>query len=132
LLLPIWLLGPISPITPANLPLILYAALPTSLLAPFCWMIGIARLGAARTALFINLLPIVVAALAWATLGEQLHTNHAIGGGLALIGVAIGLWEANLLTGGKRCLIRRRGRRKNCERLISQASRAQAIRQAPP
>lgn len=91
MLLPIWLMGTISPITSANLPLILYAAIPTSLLAPLCWMIGIQRLGAARTALFINLLPLVVAFLAWGILGEELHAYHAIGGALALVGVALGL-----------------------------------------
>ncbi|MBB3287972.1 MULTISPECIES: DMT family transporter [Rhizobium] len=91
LLIPIFLMGDISPITTANLPLILYAAIPTSLVAPLCWMIGIQRLGASRTSLLINLLPIIVAALAWALLGEQLHAYHAIGGALALIGVGLGL-----------------------------------------
>ncbi|ASW07441.1 MULTISPECIES: DMT family transporter [unclassified Rhizobium] len=91
LLIPIFLMGDISPITTANVPLILYAAIPTSLIAPLCWMIGIQRLGAGRTSLLINLLPIVVAALAWALLGEQLYSYHAIGGALALIGVGLGL-----------------------------------------
>jgi drug/metabolite transporter (DMT)-like permease len=91
LLVPIWLLGPISPITAANLPLILYAAIPTSLLAPLCWMIGIQRLGAARTSLFVNLLPIFVAGLAWAILDERLQSYHVIGGALALSGVGFGL-----------------------------------------
>jgi drug/metabolite transporter (DMT)-like permease len=99
LLVPVFLMGDISPITSANLPLILYAAIPTSLLAPLCWMIGIQKLGAARTSLLINLLPIVVAALAWAILGEQLHTYHAIGGALALIGVGIGLRQAKVAKG---------------------------------
>ncbi|HEY4252566.1 MAG TPA: DMT family transporter [Roseomonas sp.] len=91
MLVPIWLLGPISPITAASLPLILYAAIPTSLVAPLCWMIGIRDLGAARTALLINLLPLVVALLAWSVLGEELHAYHAIGGAMALLGVAMGL-----------------------------------------
>ncbi|MGM4982064.1 DMT family transporter [Rhizobium sp. 11_C7_N12_5] len=91
LLIPVFLMGDISPVTTANLPLILYAAIPTSLVAPLCWMIGIQKLGASRTSLLINLLPIVVAALAWALLGEQLHSYHAIGGALALIGVGLGL-----------------------------------------
>lgn len=91
LLIPIFLMGDISPITTANVPLILYAAIPTSLIAPLCWMIGIQRLGAGRTSLLIDLLPIVVAALAWALLGEQLYSYHAIGGALALIGVGLGL-----------------------------------------
>ncbi len=99
LLLPVWLMGTISPITSANLPLILYAAIPTSLLAPLCWMIGIQRLGAARTSLFINLLPIVVALLAWGILGEQLLSYHAIGGALALLGVGLGLRETKVARG---------------------------------
>ncbi|MGY5802727.1 DMT family transporter [Rhizobium sp. LEGMi12c] len=94
LLIPVFLMGDISPITTTNLPLILYAAIPTSLIAPFCWMIGIHKLGASRTSLLINLLPIIVAALAWALLGEQLHPYHAIGGALALIGVGLGLRKA--------------------------------------
>jgi drug/metabolite transporter (DMT)-like permease len=99
MLLPVWLMGTISPITAANLPLVLYAAIPTSLIAPLYWMMGIQRLGAARTALFINLVPIVVAVLAWAILGEQLHGYHAIGGGLALLGVGIGLRQAQVARG---------------------------------
>jgi len=99
LLIPVFLMGDISPITSANLPLILYAAIPTSLVAPLCWMIGIQKLGAARTSLLINLLPIVVAALAWAVLGEQLHAYHAIGGALALIGVGIGLRQTKVAKG---------------------------------
>jgi len=99
LLIPIFLMGEISPITAVNLPLILYAAIPTSLVAPLCWMIGIHKLGAARTSLLINLLPIVVAALAWATLGEELHAYHAIGGALALIGVGIGLRQTRIAKG---------------------------------
>jgi len=94
LLFPVFLMGDISPVTTTNLPLILYAAIPTSLIAPFCWMIGIHRLGASRASLLINLLPIIVAALAWMLLGEELHSYHAIGGALALIGVGLGLRKA--------------------------------------
>lgn len=92
-LLPIWLLGTVSPITARNLPLILFAAIPTSLLAPMCWMTGISRLGAARTALTMNLLPLIVAILAWALLKEQLHTYDYLGGMIALAGVMLGLGE---------------------------------------
>ncbi|MBB4566289.1 DMT family transporter [Rhizobium leucaenae] len=99
LLIPVFLMGDIAPITSANLPLILYAAIPTSLVAPLCWMIGIRNLGAARTSLLINLLPIIVAVLAWAILHEQLHAYHAIGGALALIGVGLGLRQAKIAKG---------------------------------
>jgi drug/metabolite transporter (DMT)-like permease len=49
--------------------------------------------------LLINLLPIVVAALAWVLIGEQLHAYHAIGGALALIGVGLGLRQAKIARG---------------------------------
>lgn len=101
-LLPIWLIGPISPITPRNLPMILFAAIPTSLLAPFLWMHGISRLGAARASLTINLLPILVALMAWLILGEQLHFYHYIGGGVCLAGVMLGLREWSFGRGGKK------------------------------
>lgn len=91
MLIPIWLAGPVSPVTSANLPLILYAAIPTSLVAPWCWLIGIQRLGSGRTALFINLVPVAVALLAWWLLREELHAYHLIGGIVALLGVALGL-----------------------------------------
>ena len=93
ILIPVWLTGPIEPITRAGVPLILFAAIPASLLAPLFWMIGIARLGAARTALTINLVPVFVALMAWLILGEQLHNYHYIGGGIALLGVVVGLRE---------------------------------------
>ncbi|GBR04261.1 multidrug DMT transporter [Gluconacetobacter liquefaciens] len=93
ILIPLWLMGPVSPITASNLPLILFAAIPASLLAPLFWVIGITRLGAARTALTINVLPVVVALLAWMFLQERLQGYHYIGGGIALLGVIVGLRE---------------------------------------
>ena len=90
LLLPGWLLGPMSVPSSANLPLILFAAVPASLVAPWCWMAGIRRLGASYCRLFLNLLPVVVAALAAMLLGELLYSYHLIGGSLALAGVALG------------------------------------------
>lgn len=87
MLLPFWWGAPASPITAQNAPLILYAGIPASIGAPFFWISGIKRLGAARASLFMNLLPIFVAGAACALLGETLHTWHAIGGLLALAGV---------------------------------------------
>ncbi len=93
LMMPMWLLGPKSALDAANLPLVLYAALPTSLLAPWGWMNAISRLGAGRATMFINLIPILAAAIAWVWLGERLQAYHLIGGALTLIGVSIGLYE---------------------------------------
>ena len=93
MMLPMWLLGPKSPLTAANMPLVLYAALMASLLAPWTWMHTVARLGAGRATMFINLIPILSAAVACLWLGERLEAYHLIGGALCLVGVSIGLYE---------------------------------------
>jgi drug/metabolite transporter (DMT)-like permease len=90
-ILPFWIASPVSPPTVANLPLILYAAIAASLLAPVFWIVGIRRLGASRATLFLNLLPPIVAGLAWGLLGEEIRSFHLVGGAVALIGVAIAL-----------------------------------------
>ena len=73
--------------TAQNIPLILYAGIPASIAAPFCWMSGIKKVGPARASLFMNLLPVFVALAAYTLLAEQLHGYHAAGGALALAGV---------------------------------------------
>lgn len=93
MMMPMWLLGPKSPLTAANLPLVLYAALAASLVAPWMWMGTVARLGAGRAAMFINLIPILSAIIAVLWLGERLEIYHLVGGALCLIGVSIGLYE---------------------------------------
>ncbi|MGF1734806.1 DMT family transporter [Photobacterium satsumensis] len=72
-----------------SLPLIMYAALPASVLAPWCWLKGIEILGADRTAMFMNLMPVLTALIASVTLGEQLAVYHYIGGGMVLSGVIL-------------------------------------------
>ncbi|MBO0405757.1 DMT family transporter [Aeromonas hydrophila] len=69
--------------------LILYAGIPTSALSPWLWMQGIALLGASRTAIFMNLLPVMTAGLAISWLGERLTSSHLIGGGMTLFGVLL-------------------------------------------
>ncbi|WP_429182085.1 DMT family transporter [Aeromonas salmonicida] len=84
--------------------LILYAGIPTSALSPWLWMQGIALLGASRTAIFMNLLPVMTAVLAISWLGEKLTSYHLNGGGLTLLGVLL----AQLLV--QPVLLRRRAR----------------------
>lgn len=73
----------------ATVPLILYAGLGASIVLPILWIQGIRHLGPNRCSIFINVLPVMTAAIAVLLLGEQLHTYHLIGGGVALIGVVI-------------------------------------------
>ncbi|MGV7206342.1 DMT family transporter [Oxalobacteraceae bacterium A2-2] len=90
LILPFWWLAPSSPLTAANAPLVLYAGIPASIGAPFCWMTGVRQLGPARASMYLNLLPLLVAGCAALLLGEQLRGYHAVGGALALLGVWLG------------------------------------------
>jgi drug/metabolite transporter (DMT)-like permease len=62
---------------------ILYVALFPSIVAYFCWNRGVEVLGANRTGLFINLIPVFASILAILFLGETLRAFHIIG--MALI-----------------------------------------------
>lgn len=89
MLLPVYLLSPNSPITPENLPLVLFAGIFSSIVAGFFWMQGVIHLGANRAMLFMNLLPVFVALFAVMTLNEKLHTFHIVGGLVTLAGVLL-------------------------------------------
>lgn len=77
------------PLTMAGLPLVLYAGIPASVIAPFLWMIGIDKLGAGSTTALMNLLPVFSVGIAVLFLGETLHAYHLIGGGVTLFGVIL-------------------------------------------
>ena len=62
---------------------ILYVAVFPSIVAYFCWNRGVEVLGANRTGLFINLIPVFASILAILFLGETLQAFHVFG--LALI-----------------------------------------------
>ncbi|MCE9687577.1 DMT family transporter [Shewanella sp. AS16] len=72
-----------------SLPLIAFAAIGASILAPWAWMKAIAALGTARTSIFVNLLPLLTALLAHLGLGERLSHYHYLGGTLVLLGVML-------------------------------------------
>ncbi|UFH51692.1 DMT family transporter [Pseudomonas sp. KNUC1026] len=89
-LLPWYLLGERSGITAQSLPLVLYAGLLASILAPWLWINGVQAVGPSRASLFLNLIPLIVALVAVGWLGERLAPYHAVGGALALLGVWLG------------------------------------------
>lgn len=88
-LLPLFVLSEKTGLNASNIPLLLYAWLPTSMLAPLLWMKAIGTLGPSRTTLFFNLVPILTALIAAFALGEQLAMYHFIGGALTLGGVIL-------------------------------------------
>ncbi|WP_082037902.1 DMT family transporter [Flavihumibacter solisilvae] len=68
---------------------ILYLGLGTSVISFLCWNAAIARLGAARTALFGNLIPIFSSLEALLILQEKITYIHIISGILVITGLVI-------------------------------------------
>ena len=90
LLLPLTLTAHSMAIPVEGAGLVLFAGIGSSLFAAYLWMHGIQKLGSDRTAIFMNLLPLFTALMASAMLGETIHHYHWVGGGLILLGVAMG------------------------------------------
>lgn len=89
LLTPGFLMAPDVSLNTQNIPLILFAAIPASIIAPFLWIQGVMRLGASTASIFMNLAPIFTAIIAVTFLHESLHSYHFIGGGVTLAGVIL-------------------------------------------
>ncbi|OHV82864.1 DMT family transporter [Rhizobium sp. LCM 4573] len=88
-LLPGYLMEGAASFTPANVTMILYTAIPGSIVAPFVWMSAVKHLGAGRTAIFMNLIPVITAIVAALFLDEALHVYHLIGGGMTIAGIVL-------------------------------------------
>lgn len=74
-------------LTSANILSVLYAAVFPSLLAPLLWMLAIQKLGPNSTSIFMNLMPIFTAMIAYVWLNEAWTIYHSIGGGVILAAV---------------------------------------------
>ncbi|MDC8759153.1 DMT family transporter [Janthinobacterium fluminis] len=77
------------PVSAAGLPLVLFAGIPASVLAPFLWMHGVGKLGPSRATTMMNLLPVFTVAIALLFLGETLHAYDVVGGLVTLLGVVL-------------------------------------------
>ena len=89
MLCPVWLTSEHLLPTTASLPFIAYAAIAASIIAPWMWIKAIDILGADTTAMFMNLMPIIVLTMAIFFLGEQIHAFHIAGGLLVITGVML-------------------------------------------
>jgi drug/metabolite transporter (DMT)-like permease len=69
--------------------IILYLGVGTSVIAFLCWNLAIGKLGAARTALFGNLIPVFSTLEAVLILGEEFLMIHIVSGILVIAGVII-------------------------------------------
>ena len=79
----------LDPINAQNAGSVLYAGLFPSLVAPLLWMLSIQHLGPNRTSIFMNLMPIVTAVIAYYWLAEQWTVYHTAGTALAIFGVLL-------------------------------------------
>ncbi len=84
----LWEMAAVGPFTlsPGVAASIGYVAVFPSIVAYFCWNRGVAVIGANRTGLFINLIPVFAAVLAIVFLGESLKAYHLAGMALILAG----------------------------------------------
>ena len=77
-----------------NLLSVLYAGIFPSLIAPLLWMISVQKLGPNQTSIFMNLMPIFTAIIAYIGLNEAWTIYHTLGGGLILVAVFIAQYKA--------------------------------------
>lgn len=76
-------------IPPQGIAMVLFAGIGSSILAAFCWMRSVHRIGAERTGVYMNLLPLLTALIACVTLGETIQPYHWLGGSAILAGVVL-------------------------------------------
>ncbi|MCF7355292.1 DMT family transporter [Vibrio sp. CK2-1] len=74
-------------------PMVGFAALAASIIAPWCWLKGVAFIGAERATLFMNLVPIFTASISVLLLGVHPTQFHLIGGGLVFIGLTLAQYK---------------------------------------
>jgi drug/metabolite transporter (DMT)-like permease len=88
---------------------VLYLAVAGTLLAFFWWNLAIQRVGAGRTAVFTNLVPVVGVLLAWVVLGERLTAVQLFGGLLTVAGVWVCQGPAGMRAAWRQAWVRLRG-----------------------
>ncbi len=75
---------------------LLYVSLFASVLAFLFWNQGVAKLGPSRSGVFIHLMPVYGAALAFLFLGEGVQWFQWVGGALVFAGLALMNWQRGL------------------------------------
>jgi len=85
----------IDPINQDNVASVLYAGVFPSLVAPLLWMIAVQYLGPNRTSIFMNLMPVFTAIIAYFWLHEAWTIYHTIGGVVILVGIVMAQKKSN-------------------------------------
>ncbi|MDM1758661.1 MULTISPECIES: DMT family transporter [unclassified Acinetobacter] len=80
-----------------NVGSVLYAGIFPSLIAPFVWMMAVRYLGPNRTSIFMNLMPVFTAIIAFFWLNEAWTIYHSIGGLIILLGIVLAQKKVKVL-----------------------------------
>ena len=72
-----------------NITSVLYAGIFPSLIAPLVWMLAVQKLGPSQTSVFMNLMPVITAIIAYVWLNEAWTIYHTVGGGIILLGIVL-------------------------------------------
>lgn len=73
---------------------IIYAGIFPSIAAPFLWMMAVQQLGPNRSSIFMNLMPVFTALIAYLWLSEAWTIYHSIGGAIILVGILLAQYPA--------------------------------------
>ncbi|WP_163122043.1 DMT family transporter [Acinetobacter portensis] len=87
--LPFLLWFGLDAIRPENAVSVLYAGIFPSLIAPLIWMLSIQQNGPNRTSVFMNLMPVFTAFIAYFWLKEEWTIYHTIGGVIIIVGILL-------------------------------------------
>lgn len=79
----------LEPINATNVGSVIYAGIFPSIVAPLLWMMAVQYIGPNRTSIFMNLMPIITAVIAYFWLSEAWSIYHTIGGVIILLGIAL-------------------------------------------
>ena len=84
----VFVLG-LDAINSQNVGSVLYAGVFPSIVAPLVWMMAVQYIGPNRTSIFMNIMPIGTALIAYFWLNEAWTIYHTIGGVIILLGIAL-------------------------------------------
>lgn len=79
----------LDPIDAQNGLSVLYAGLFPSLIAPLLWMMAVQYIGPNRTSIFMNLMPVFTAIIAYFWLKEAWTVYHTVGGVIIILGITL-------------------------------------------
>ena len=79
----------LEPINADNFASVMYAGIFPSIIAPLLWMMAVQYIGPNRTSVFMNLMPMFTAIIAYFWLNEGWSIYHTVGGLVILLGIAL-------------------------------------------